>query len=254
MWKLIVYEFRSRIVGLYFYLFGLILWDFIVIGKFSKLESIELEFQNLFMLLFVPLIVVFFILIISNIYNFYHYFQTNNLSFLFIFPIKEWKILFSKLLSVMIEFFAIYGLHLLITMVTYARLLPKAILKNPGAFENTAPPSVYFTDQLFYILNIFYIYIVSLLVLFGFILIIRWAVQNSKTYFWITFLFVGGYFYLFFYSIIKVVDMLNKSDINYFETVIKNSRFVTKETVIFLVLSFFISYLVYWFFTKKSEF
>lgn len=254
MWKLIVYEFRSRIVGLYFYLFGLILWDFIAIGKFSKLESIELEFQNLFIMLFVPLIVVFFILLISNIYNFYHYFQTNNLSFLFIFPIKEWKILFSKLLSVMIEFFAIYGLHLLITMVTYSTLLLKAILKNPNAFADTASPTVYFAEQLFYILNIFYIYIVSLLVLFGFILIIRWAVQNSKTYFWITFLFVGGYFYLFFYCIIKVVDMFNKADINYFETVIKNSRFVTKETVVFLALSFILSTLVYWFFAKKSEF
>lgn len=254
MWKLIVYEFRSRIYGVYCFLLGLIIWDFIVIFRFSWMESIEIDFHTLFTLLFVPMILLFFILLISNIYTFYHYFLTNNLSFLFIFPIKTWKILFSKLLSVIIEFLAIYGLQFLTTITAYDKVLAMALRKSPKVFAETQITPVYSSDLLFYILNIFFVYILSLILLFGFILVIRWTVQNSKTFFWITFIFVGGYFYGFFYSIIRLIDFFDKSDIDYFQTVMKSSRFVTKETMLFLFLGLLLSFLIHWFFTKKSEF
>jgi len=254
MWKLIVYEFRSRIYGVYCFLLGLILWDFIVIVRFSRMESIEIDFHTLFTLLFAPMVLLFFILLISNIYTFYHYFLTNNLSFLFIFPIKTWKILFSKLLSVIIEFVTIYGLHLIITITTYDKVLEMALQKSPKVFTETQITSAYSSDLLFYILNIFFVYILSLILLFGFILVIRWTAQNSKTFFWITFLFVGGYFYGFFYSIIRLVDFFDKSEIDYFQIVMKSSRFVSKETILFLILGIVLSFLIHWFFTKKSEF
>jgi hypothetical protein len=254
MWKLIKYELQSRKFGWLVFLLGIIGWDFAWIYGFSRDGLIKYGFSSYLIIFYLLTIILFLMQLIINTNYFYRYFQTNNLSHLQGYPIHANKTLLSKLIVVALEFLGLNAVHFVV-MVSFYSIAYSKMKLNPNTYSIGSFASVmkYSQNLLTTFYQILMIYLLSILILFLAIILIRRAVQNSKAYFWITFILIGAYFY----SLVAVIAKLTKN--SSMDSTMTNFSFNLSFSwwivvVAFLVISSLLSMFIHWFYTRKTDF
>jgi hypothetical protein len=254
MWKLIKYELQSRYFGLILFLLGILGWDLAWIFNLNKdgFSESGLTF-SLISFVFLTIFLFGFQLIINTNY-FYRYFQTNNLSHLQGYPIHANKTLLSKLIVAALEFLGLNAVHFIV-MVSYYDIAYTNMKLNPSTYsiESFAPVMKYSQNLVATFYQILMLYLLSILILFLAIILIRRAVQNSKAYFWITFFLIGAYFYSF---VVLIIKLTKKSTM---DSTMTNFSFNLSYpwwvvVIVFLIISAILSIFIHLFYTRKTDF
>jgi heme A synthase len=254
MWKLIKYELQARYFGLLVFLLGILGWDIAWIFNLNKdgFSESGLTF-SLISFAFLTIFLFGFQLIVNTNY-FYRYFQTNNLSHLQGYPIHSNKTLLSKLIVVALEFLGLNAVHFVV-MVSYYGIAYTNMKLDPNTYsiESFASVLKYSQNLLATFYQILMLYLLSILILFLAIILIRRAVQNSKAYFWITFFLISFYFY----TLVNVIAKLTKNS-SMDDTMTNFSYNLSYPwwivVITFLVISSLLSVLINWFYTRKTDF
>lgn len=265
MWKLIKYELQTRKTSFYVFIWGILGWYMVeILLLYSAGAFVDMKMNGVFLFMFIPLVHVSMLLLATllifvNTYYFYRCFQNNNLSQLQVFPVKSSKTLFSKLITVIVEFFSIHFLYLIIT-VAYVGI-SIFIAKDPSLMSPEAISENGYSNLFGYTINlvsflyrIFLFYIISILFLFSFLLLIRRITQNSKGYFWITILLTLLYLTFFMFIIYRYI----MNSIRFNISLTSFSYLPTYSWWIILILFFFIcsifSLFIHWFYSRKTDF
>lgn len=252
MRKLIKYELQVRKFGWLIFLLGIIGWDFAWIYNFYRfdIDQIGLQFSLIFLSVLSFLLPI--LLLFTNLSYFYHYFQTNNFSHLQSYPTKAWKILLSKLMLVILEYLCLILVQFAVILLFYKFSIHQLMIRNPLLFKVSQPDRLILPSIFRVNFFIFFLYMISILVLFLFILFIKKAAQSSKTFFWLTILSFVVYFFSLVMIIIKYYQVTLASKIP--QTYYFSFQFFANWFLIFFPICIVLCYFIYWFYTRRTDF
>jgi len=255
MWKLIKYELQARYYGILIFLVGILGWDlswYIYFYKNFRSESIETFSMDIIGICCVLIVLLFLFILIVNINYFYRYFQTNNLSLLQTVPLKSWKILISKFITIILEFVGLYTIQICITSIYYAISKHLIMEFSPDSYF-TRLYGVTNTFKTMFVISLFlfFFYTINILIRFISILLVRHIAQTTKSIFGISFI-IDVFHIIVFVSLFFLI--LNKTK-NWDGVTINLFTYQGFFYILIFLIVFLFSFLfIHWFYTRKTDF